>query len=97
MKPVVDPEGVEVTHFISACQPKGKKIIEIGCGHGTLTYQYSSLPTMIMAIDPAQSELIIAKENQPESRKSINFIRAKGEGLPFPAHSFDIALFSSSL
>jgi len=97
MKPVVDPEEVEVSHLISACQPAGKKIVEIGCGHGSLTYQYANLPSLIMAIDPMHSELILGKNTQPETAGTVRFIRAKGEAMPFPSQYFDIALFSSSL
>jgi len=46
MRYIHDPEGVEVSHLISACQPRGKKILEIGCGHGTLTFQYAGLPRL---------------------------------------------------
>jgi ubiquinone/menaquinone biosynthesis C-methylase UbiE len=97
MKPVIDPEEVEVCHFISACQPTGKKIVEIGCGHGNLTYQYANEPSQIMGIDIAHTELILAKDNQPATAWSISFIHSKGEALPFPTQYFDIALFSSSL
>jgi ubiquinone/menaquinone biosynthesis C-methylase UbiE len=97
MKPVVDPEGVEISHLISACQPEGKKIVEIGCGHGSLTYQYASQPSLIVGIDPAYSELVLARDDQPASAGKVGFLSAKGEGIPLPAQFFDIALFSSSL
>ena len=97
MTRVHDPEGVEVSQLTSACQPSGKKILEIGCGHGSLTFQYAGLPRLIIAIDPIESELLLAKENKITTEKNISFIRAMGEGLPFPAHCFDIAVFASSL
>jgi 2-polyprenyl-3-methyl-5-hydroxy-6-metoxy-1,4-benzoquinol methylase len=97
MKPVVDPEGVEVSHFISACSPEGKKILEIGCGHGSLTYQYSNLAGMSVGIDPAYSELLLANDGKPNSAMNIVFIRAKAEALPFPAQFYDTVLFASSL
>jgi ubiquinone/menaquinone biosynthesis C-methylase UbiE len=97
MKPITDPEGVEVSHIISACQPPGKKILEIGCGHGNLTFQYAGLPRYIFGIDPEKSELLLAKDNAFVSEKNISFILAKGEALPFPWQFFDIAIFASSL
>jgi ubiquinone/menaquinone biosynthesis C-methylase UbiE len=97
MKPVVDPEGVEVSHFLSACQPEGKKVVEIGCGSGSLTFQYAGYPSLIIGLDPAQSELTTAKDHQPESARTTSFLCAKGEGLPFSAKYFESALFSSSL
>jgi ubiquinone/menaquinone biosynthesis C-methylase UbiE len=97
MKPVTDPEGVEVSHFISACLPGGKNILEIGCGHGSLTFQYAGLPRKIIAIDPLKSELLLAKDNKLTSETNISFIVAIGEALPFPSQFFDIAIFASSL
>ena len=97
MKPIIDPEGFEVNHFVTACQPEGKKILEIGCGHGSLTYQYVDLADMVSGIDPVFSELILAKANQSASRKHISLVCAKGETLPFPAEYFEIVLFASSL
>jgi ubiquinone/menaquinone biosynthesis C-methylase UbiE len=97
LKPVTDPEGVEFSHFISACQPRGKIILEIGCGHGNLTFQYAGLPRLIFAIDPDESELLLAKDNELATDKNISFIRAVGEGLPYPSQCFDIFLFASSL
>jgi len=92
-----DPEGVEVSHFISACQPSGKKMLEIGCGHGNLTFQYAGLPGLVVGIDPEESELSLAKGDKRASDLGISFIQAKGEGLPYPNQCFDIAIFASSL
>ena len=97
MKPVVDPEGVEVSHLLSACQLEGKKILEIGCGHGSLTHQYADLPSLIVGIDPVYTELILARDDQPASTGNVAFLSAKGEGIPLPAQFFDIVLFASSL
>jgi ubiquinone/menaquinone biosynthesis C-methylase UbiE len=97
MRPVTDPEGVEVSHFISACQPSGKNVLEIGCGHGNLTFQYAGLPRKIIGIDPEKSELLLAKDNKLTSEMNTSFISAMGEALPFPGQFFDIVLFASSL
>jgi ubiquinone/menaquinone biosynthesis C-methylase UbiE len=97
MKPSVDPEGVEVSHFITACQPEGKKVLEIGCGHGTLTFEYAKLPGLVIGIDPLESELKLAKNNDRSPEMCIGFSTAKAEALPFPAQYFDIVVFASSL
>jgi len=97
MKYVHDPEGVEVRRLISACQPGGKNILEIGCGHGSLTFQYAGLPRLVTGIDPQKSELLLAKDNKLTSDMNISFIQAQGEGLPYPSQCFDIVIFASSL
>jgi ubiquinone/menaquinone biosynthesis C-methylase UbiE len=97
MRPVTDPECVEVSHLISACQPRGKNILEIGCGRGKLTFQYAGLPRMTVGIDPEKSELLLARADKLTSEMKISFILAMGEAMPFPSQFFDIAVFASSL
>ena len=97
MRYIHDPEGIEVSHLISACQPGGKNMLEIGCGHGSLTFQYAGLPRWAIGIDPDQSELILAKGDKRNTDKNISFIQAMGEHLPYPSQCFDIVLFASSL
>lgn len=97
MRPLRDPEGAELSHLVAACQPSAKAILEIGCGAGKLTWQYAGLPRRVAGIDPAASELRLAQRAAPTTAPHVSFIQAVGEGLPFPSHTFDIALFASSL
>jgi ubiquinone/menaquinone biosynthesis C-methylase UbiE len=97
MRPVVDPERIEVNHFVQACHPEGKRVLEVGCGRGTFTYQYSTLPEISIGFDPALPELKIALEHEKITANQPNFICAKGEAMPFPAGGFDIVVFASSL
>jgi ubiquinone/menaquinone biosynthesis C-methylase UbiE len=97
MRPVVDPEGIEAKHFIDNCHPQGKKVLEVGCGHGTFTYQYSNLPKEVVGFDPMLSELKIAMEHENKPSENPIFVCAKGEAMPFPSENFDIVIFASSL
>jgi len=97
MNPRRDPEGAELSHLAAACQPAGRDLLEIGCGAGTLTWQYAGLPRKVVGIDPAAAPLRQAKGAGPAPLPHVAFIQAKGEALPFPAHTFDIVLFASSL
>jgi SAM-dependent methyltransferase len=97
MRPVVDPERIEANHFVQACQPEGKRVLEVGCGRGTLTYQYSNLPEISIGFDPALPELKFALEHEKITPYQPYFICAKGEAMPFPTEGFDIVVFASSL
>ncbi len=97
MNPLRDPEGAELSHLVAACLPAGRDLLEIGCGAGTLTWQYAGLPHKVVGIDPAASELRQAKGAGPALLTHVAFIQAKGEALPFRPQAFDIALFASSL
>ncbi len=96
MKPLRDPEGAELSHLVAACQPSGKDFLEIGCGAGSLTWQYASLPRQVVGIDPAP-DLRQAKSAGPALLSHVSFIQAKGQALPLPSQAFDVALFASSL
>jgi 2-polyprenyl-6-hydroxyphenyl methylase/3-demethylubiquinone-9 3-methyltransferase len=91
-----DPEGAEVRHLMAACSLPGKRILEIGCGGGQLTWQYAGLPEQVVGIDPDASVLRQAKDDGPASISNVAILQAVGEALPFVPHTFDIVLFASS-
>jgi len=95
MKPLRDTEGAEVKHLVAACELVGKKVLEIGCGDGALTRQYVRLARQVVGIDPAESELQIARKK--DRRNWSMFVQGEGESLPFQSKTFDIAIFASSL
>jgi ubiquinone/menaquinone biosynthesis C-methylase UbiE len=95
MRACRDPEGAELDQIVNACPLEGKKVLEIGCGHGQLTYQYAQTAQKTCAIDPDLSEL----KDAFQSNQSTNayFIQAKAEQLPFPSLLFDVVILASSL
>jgi len=95
MRPIRDPEEVELNHLLAACELSGKSVLEIGCGDGKFVRKYAGLPKSVIGIDPAFDELHAAMSLQNGSVS--HFIQAEGENLPFPASTFDIALFACTL
>jgi ubiquinone/menaquinone biosynthesis C-methylase UbiE len=91
-----DPEGAEVKHLLAVHPLDGKKILEIGCGNGCLTWQYAAVPQWIIGIDPDLAELRKAGSNRAAPSQDVSFIQAMGEALPYSARVFDVVLFSSS-
>ena len=96
LKATRDPEASELYHFASATQIASRHVLEIGCGKGQLTGQYASLPAQLVAIDPDEDSLRVAREKKIDSA-CLHFARADGCSLPFPAGTFDLAFFASSL
>ncbi len=96
MKPLRDPEGAELKQLLSACPLSRSRVLEIGCGNGTLTHQYADLPSLLVGIDPAADDLREAADRQPALSARVHFSRAVAEALPFPAAAFDVVLFASS-
>jgi ubiquinone/menaquinone biosynthesis C-methylase UbiE len=97
MKGLRDPEGAEVSRLLAACPFPGKRVLEIGCGSGKLTWLYADQPRQVVGIDPAACELRQAKADRPPSIPNGGLLQAMAEALPFLSHTFDIALFASSL
>ncbi len=90
-----DPEGNELSHLMKAYPISGKAVLEIGCGDGKLTRQYSSLPGYLIGIDPCMADLQAAQIKRSPGR--LHFIQAMGERLPFTDREFDLVIFASSL
>ena len=97
MKYLRDPEGAELEHLVGAGKFLGAAVLEIGCGNGTLTWQYAGLPAMVVGIDPGAGSLQEAEMKQPASPPHVHFTQAKGEALPFPSERFNTVIFASSL
>jgi ubiquinone/menaquinone biosynthesis C-methylase UbiE len=96
MKAIADPEGAELSHLVAACPLDGRSVLEVGCGPGTLTWQYAGLPRRVVALDPDASVLRQAEIDRPAASSNVTFLQAVGEALPTPSRTFDTVLFSSS-
>ncbi len=93
----IDPEGTEIRILKQLVDPRGKRVLEIGCGDGRLTWRYASLPKQVTGIDLRADDLRVALIDRPANLASrVQFARADVLQLPFPASSFDAAIFSWS-
>jgi ubiquinone/menaquinone biosynthesis C-methylase UbiE len=97
MEAIRDPEGIEAKHLLHAGRFTGKQVLEIGCGYGWLTWQYSPHAQYVYGIDPGLPDLQKARVTQSAGAANVSLAQCKGEGLPFPADKFDTAVFSNSL
>lgn len=95
MKPLRDPEKAELKHLLAACELPGKLVLDIGCGDGDFTRQYTHLTRRTVGIDPLASELKIASKKVRSGRTF--FLQGKGQYLPFFDQSFEIVIFTCSL
>lgn len=94
----IDPEGLELQMLLKHLTFDKKRVLEIGCGEGRLTFKYATMTKDVIAIDPKTEEIHTARENIPsEFSSKIKFQIANGENLQFPDESFDIILYTYSL
>ncbi len=95
MKAIRDPERNELAHVVAACALAGQDVLEIGCGDGKFTCQYSDTVRSVVGIDVNHLDLETASTYGPCS--SVHFIQGSAEHLPVCGGIFDIAIFASSL
>lgn len=93
-----DPGQDETKHLHQFVDFAGKRVLEIGCGEGRLTWRYAEKPFLIVGIDPDKDSLRVATIDRPSDLVDrVHFSNASAEQLPFPGETFEITLLSWSL
>ena len=94
-----DPEGSEKKHLhkFADFAASRKRVLEIGCGEGRLTWQYAKETRSTIAIDLDADALRVATIDRPSDLESkAHFSLAKSEHLPFSEETFDMAILAWS-
>ncbi len=98
MTVLLDPEDTETKALHEYADFTGKRVLEIGCGDGRLTWRYANRAAYVIAIDPKAEDIALAIEECPDDlRHKIEFRAIRLEELDIPAEKFDLALLSWSL
>ena len=68
----------------------GQRVLDVGCGPGSLTAELVSRvgPAAVSAVDPSESFVAAVRERHP----AVGVQQASAEQLPFPDDAFDAAL-----
>lgn len=75
----------------------GKRVLEIGCGNGRLTFQYAAEAALVHAIDPSEKKIAEAREKMPDHLQDQLEFWDVGIETFFSPEKYDIALLSWSL
>ena len=94
----IDPEGAETRVLAELAPMDGRRVLELGCGDGRVTFRYASLARSVLAVDPDAERIEKARVATPtELAGIVTFAVAGAAEVDAPRKSFDLALFSSSL
>ena len=98
MAVTLDPEGAETKVIHDLVDFRTRDVLEIGCGDGRLTWRLADQAASILAIDPKEAEIEVAKERTPGGLKSrVSFKVADIRTVELPENAFDAAVISWSL
>ena len=93
-----DPERNETKYLHKFADFTGKRVLEIGCGEGRLTWQYAKETRLTVGIDLDQDALRVATIDRPSDLENkVYFSHAMSEQLPFSKETFDITILAWSL
>ena len=91
-------EGVELRLIERFVSLRRKRVLEVGCGDGRLTFQIAPIASSVLAIDPDRLSIDEAAAEQHRRRiANIDFQVGSIERLAARGAPFDVALFSWSL
>lgn len=100
MTVAADPEGISARVIADFVDLDNKKILEVGCGRGRLTFPLAEFADHITAFDPVAEDIQHAIDVTPEHLKGkIDFTAEAIEEFepPIGAPLFDLCLFTWSL
>jgi len=92
----------DVLHFIEnvnvhkkfleeMCKEKPLRVVEVGCGSGTLSVFMNHMGSVVTAVDVDDNVLKKAETASRELNSSVKFVRGDAFNLPFGKKEFDVA------
>ena len=92
-----DPEGTETIFLKQGTVFTNRRVLEIGCGDGRLTWRYARSAGSVIAFDLDIETLKEAAAARPiDLDNNVSLLQASSINLPFPNATFDIALLAWS-
>ena len=98
MTSVKDPTGTEARVLAELADFEGKRVLEIGCGDGRMTWLYAEQAREVLGVDSDEEAIQDARAALPDRLEDrVEFRAADAQVLDVPRQRFDIAFLSWSL
>ena len=82
---LLDPEGSHLAAALRAADFRGRRVLEVGSGDGRLTWGIAPLAKSVLAFDPVEESVEIARRECPAAlRDKVRFEVAQGEEIDVP-------------
>lgn len=92
-----DPEKNELAHLKRYADFAGRRVVEIGCGDGRLTWRYARSARWVAGIDLDRDDLRVASIERPSDLEGlVAFAQANSIRMPFRNNAFDMAILAWS-
>ena len=92
-----DPEKNELAHLERHADVAGKRVLEIGCGDGRLTWRYARSARSVAGIDLERGDPRVASIERPSDLQGlVSFAQANSIRMPFRDDAFDMAILAWS-
>src|SRR5687767_6930801 len=93
-----DPEGAERVALDALVDFAGRRVLEVGCGNGRMTWLYADVAAEVLGVDDDEEAIEEARASlRDDLRDRVEFRVASATALGVPRQRFDIAFFSWSL
>ena len=92
-----DPEQNETRYLRRYADFSGKRVIEVGCGEGRLTWRYARAAAHVAGVDLDRDGLRVGWIERPSDLEHlVTLAQADSTNLPFHTAGFDLAILAWS-
>ena len=86
-----------VIEFLDEIELHGKRVLEIGCGYGSLSVYMAKRGAKVTGIDISSEAIKISKRNSFLNNQRVMFKKFCAEDLPFKDKNFDVIICCETL
>ena len=98
MTKLIDAEGSQIAAIRRLVSFRDQRVVEIGCGDGRFTLDIAREASSVLAVDPNEAEIAIARSRiPPDLADRVTCRVAAAADLEIPRSSIDLVFFSWSL